>query len=161
MMLRYVRGSNFKAAAPANTTPLPAPEPLCTSEICTVKAPHLAKPFTKTTTDLPSIITIIESKKHQTRFDRQILDIFYTIHWDEVDKPLPAPTRECVNKECPVFARHEAKVFSMNPKKVDQLPVKRQQVIAKEKKTWDDVRGLKCFWAIHGPKDQVNSISWK
>ena len=124
-----------------------------------MKAPHLAKHYTKTTTGLPSIIKIIESKKEKTKFDRQFLDIFYTIHWDEVIKPLPAPIKECVSKECPERARHEAKVFSTNPKKVDRLPLKVQQVIAKENKTSDDVRGLKRFWAVHGPKEEVKKSS--
>ena len=59
--------------------------------------------------------------------------------------------QECINKKCPVRARHEAKVYSTNPEKAHKLPVIIQAVQAKANKTWDDFRGLKNFWSIHGP----------
>lgn len=149
-------GSNFKVqasddSADGSTATTQPAVPLCTSKICTVKAPHAAKPYVSTTTGLPGYIKTLEAKALKSKHDIWILDIFYTVHWDHVNRPLPAPIKECVDKTCFVRARHAAKVYSKNPQKADRLPVIVQQVQTKKEKTQYELRGLENFWRIHGP----------
>ncbi|KAG7005390.1 hypothetical protein G7Y79_00020g049180 [Physcia stellaris] len=149
-------GSNIAAQASTNGKPQPLPTPvrLCESKICTVKAPHQAKSYASTTRGLPKIIKDIEAKTNKSSSDRFCLDVFYTVHWDHVNRPLPTPTKECVHKACPVWARHEDKVFSKNPKKANLLPLKVQQVQAKAVKTKVEIQALINFWHIHGPQEK-------
>ena len=84
-----------KATTDEAVSTLP-PERMCTSKICTVKAPHVAKPYVSTTTGLPHIVKTIERKAEKTKYDTSLLDIFYTVHWDHVNRPLPTPLKVCV-----------------------------------------------------------------
>ena len=149
-------GSNIAAQASTDgkSQTIPTPLRLCESKVCTVKAPHEAKSYASTTRGLPKIIRDMEAKTTKSSSDVYHLDVFYTVHWDHVNRPLPNPTKECVHKACPVWARHEAKVFSKNPKKANLLPLKVQQVQAKSVKTNDEIQGLINFWHIHGPQER-------
>ena len=87
-------GYNVSAKASTDdAVPTPPPEPMCTSKICTVKAPHVAKAYVSTTSGLPHIIQTIERKVEKSKYDIWLLDIFYTVHWDRVNRPLPPPTK--------------------------------------------------------------------
>ena len=154
-------GSNFKAPTKGQPAPLPPSQPLCESEICPVKAPHVHRSYVRTTQGVPAVIAKMEAKPKKNGYDIAFLDKFYSVHWDHVNRPLPTPVKECVDQTCPLYnehccavdhpSRHAAKVFSTNPQKAHLLPIKIQELHAKVNKTWRDIKDLNDFWKIHGP----------
>ena len=152
-------GTNFNKSADSNTKGKAQAAnpgvPMCTSKICTVKAPHPAIPFVRTSKRLPKIVDEMERYQNKTRHQISFLDIFYTVHWDHDHHPLPTPTQECVDKNCPVavWSRHEAKVFSQNPKKADALPPIIRRVLENPQKARKYDADLKRFWKLHGPQE--------
>ena len=151
-------GSNFTKSTDPATKSKPSTahsEVLkCTSKLCTVTAPHPAIPFVRTSKGLPKIVDDMERNHVKTKHQIRFLDIFYTVHWDHVNRPLPAPTQECVDKSCPVsvWSRHEANQFSQNPKKADALPeiVRRVMVDPQQSRRYDS--DLRRCWKLHGPR---------
>ena len=132
-------GTNTNDAESLSISPLPPAVSLCSSKICRVTAPHADKAYTSTTRDLPTLIREIERKREKGRGDVDFLNEFYTVHWDHTNRPLPSPVRECVNKSCPVKARHEDKIYSKNSKKAKSLPLIIQEIEAEPTKTRDEV----------------------
>ena len=151
-------GSNYTKSADSttknNTSATDPNLPQCTSKLCTVKAPHPANPFVRTSKGLPRIVADIERRHVKTKHQISFLDIFYTVHWDHINRPLPTPVQECVDKNCPVsvWSRHEAKQFSKNPKKADALPEVIRRVMGNPEQARRYDADLKRFWKLHGPR---------
>ena len=152
-------GSKYAASASNNNNAAQPPATMCDSIICPVDDPHEATPFSSTSKKLPFKVTFLEAKKEKNGSDNIFLNKFYTVHWDNINQPFPAPIKECIDKSCRVRERHEDKFFSTNPKKANLCPDKIQQIWKKTDLSKEEGEVWEGFWRIHGPRVEAKGSS--